>query len=335
VAGRMNPEEAAAVSAPAGFDLARAVKNSSDPGSIARGVSAVAARMNPKEAAAVSAEAASALLQAIKDADALPVKDINAISSLADGLAGLARRMNTEDAASCATVLLQIMKANASNPNGSYALQRMAVSVSALAGRLEAGEAANARRQAAAILIHSMQGNRGTHDSLTLAEGLSALAAQMDPNEGLAICTQGAAAVVQAMRFLPDFNLRGRGQFPPDGRADLMQALWTLLSPKPPPTLNFRLANVASAVSNGQPLTAFAILQPMTEVPPCRLSTQQLVDLLKMPTCVGDARRLILDQLGNRYQQHFDDPWQFVRFAREQQLDLEFTRPPQRPESAR
>jgi hypothetical protein len=38
-----------------------------------------------------------------------------------------------------------------------------------------------------------------------------------------------------------------------------------------------------------------------------------------MPACVGPVRRVILDQLGNRYGQ-------------EQGLNLDFTTPPQRPD---
>jgi hypothetical protein len=66
---------------------------------------------------------------------------------------------------------------------------------------------------------------------------------------------------------------------------------------------------------------------------PCRLSTQDLVELLKMPTCVGEVRRVILDQLGNRYGRRFATHWDFVRYAREQKLDLDFTTPPQRPDA--
>src|SRR5262249_41971642 len=62
-----------------------------------------------------------------------------------------------------------------------------------------------------------------------------------------------------------------------------------------------------------------------------RFSTQQLVDLLKQPTCIGRARRLILDQLENRYRQKFTDHWDFVRFAEKQKLGLDLTSPPRRP----
>jgi hypothetical protein len=65
---------------------------------------------------------------------------------------------------------------------------------------------------------------------------------------------------------------------------------------------------------------------------PCRLSTPELVDLLKHPLCVGQARRVVLDQLGNRYHQEFADQWAFVGFATEH-LGLVFTPPPRRPEA--
>ena len=46
---------------------------------------------------------------------------------------------------------------------------------------------------------------------------------------------------------------------------------------------------------------------------------------------VGEARRVVLDHLGNRYHRTFADVWEFVRFAKEQNLDLDFTSPPRRP----
>ena len=66
---------------------------------------------------------------------------------------------------------------------------------------------------------------------------------------------------------------------------------------------------------------------------PCRLTTQELVELLKMPTCFGQARRIVLDHLGNRYKRHFVNHWAFVRFATEQKLGLDFTTPPKRPDN--
>jgi hypothetical protein len=73
--------------------------------------------------------------------------------------------------------------------------------------------------------------------------------------------------------------------------------------------------------------------QPAAAEPfPCRLSTRDLVELLKMPTCVGKLRRIILDHLGHRYRRRFDTHWDFVRYAQEQRLGLDFTTPPKRPD---
>jgi hypothetical protein len=54
-------------------------------------------------------------------------------------------------------------------------------------------------------------------------------------------------------------------------------------------------------------------------------------ELLKMPTCFGKARRIVLDHLGNRYGRYFVNHWAFVRFATEQKLGLDFSTPPKRP----
>lgn len=65
---------------------------------------------------------------------------------------------------------------------------------------------------------------------------------------------------------------------------------------------------------------------------PCRLTTQELVELLKMPTCFGEARRVVLDHLGNIHGQRFTNHWSFVRFVREKGLNVDLTTPPKRPD---
>lgn len=52
------------------------------------------------------------------------------------------------------------------------------------------------------------------------------------------------------------------------------------------------------------------------------LTSQELVELLKMPTVFGKARVVILDNLGNRYRRKFANHWQFVRYAQEHNLDF-------------
>jgi hypothetical protein len=153
-----------------------------------------------------------------------------------------------------------------------------------------------------------------------LAEGLSAVAAGLAAED----VARAAATLVQAMKGFKD-----------------LPTLWALaqvltsVSPAETPTRSATAAAaVASLAGTGDPLASLALLIPAAEPPPCRLATQQLVELLKMPTCIGGARRVVLDQLGNRYRRTFADMWEFVRFAEEQKLGLDLTSPPRKPEPA-
>src|SRR5262249_14872757 len=87
----------------------------------------------------------------------------------------------------------------------------------------------------------------------------------------------------------------------------------------------------AIALAGNKAFAALSVLPPASEPLPCRLSTQDLVELLRMPTCFGEARKVVLKHLGNRYHRVFANHWEFVRYAKEQRLDLDFTTPPKRP----
>src|SRR6266511_4740669 len=74
-------------------------------------------------------------------------------------------------------------------------------------------------------------------------------------------------------------------------------------------------AVVTATAGTAAASNALASLTPLHEALqplPCRLSTQQLIDLLKHPLCVGQSRRIVLDQLENRYASKFADHWNFV-----------------------
>ena len=85
-----------------------------------------------------------------------------------------------------------------------------------------------------------------------------------------------------------------------------------------------------AAAGPGPEQTLAAAARILAEPYPCRLSTPELVELLKMPTCFGGSRRIVLNHLGNRYGRRFTNHWSFVRFATEQKLNLDFTTPPKR-----
>ena len=79
------------------------------------------------------------------------------------------------------------------------------------------------------------------------------------------------------------------------------------------------------------PFTTLTFLQPALEPLPPPLPAQTLVDLLKNPFCVGEARRMVLEQLSRHYQRPFADQWEFVDYVQQEKLNLDLTTPPVRP----
>jgi hypothetical protein len=312
---------------------------------LARGLSAVAARLEAKDAAAATGEAAATLAQAIKD-----TKDPRALRPLTQGLSAVAARLEAKDAAEAATTLVRAIK-DAKDP---LALDSLAGGLSAVAARLEAKDAAAATGEAAATLAQAIKDTKDPNALQQPAESLSKVGAYMEPKDA----ADAAATLVRAIKDAKDpralsalawglsvVAARLEAKDAAEAAATLVQlmkdsaalhspalGLSALLSAVAPTEIPSRTVSAASAVAfpAGEPLTALAFVLRAAE-PPCRLSTQQLVELLKMPTCIHQARHVILVQLGNRYRRHFADVWEFVRFAQEQDLGLDFTSPPKRP----
>jgi hypothetical protein len=147
-----------------------------------------------------------------------------------------------------------------------------------------------------------------------LAQGLAAVAARLEPQEAARICAQAAATLSQALAKTTNREL-ARG----------LAALAAYMEPEDAARFVAIFTQVMAQTTESS-LVGRA-LKPLGS----RMSTPQLVELLKYPTCVGSARRAILDELENRYQQKFAHHWAFVHFAEEQKLGLDFTTPPQRP----
>jgi tRNA A-37 threonylcarbamoyl transferase component Bud32 len=367
VAPCLGPGDAAATAAPAATTIVRAMKDTKNPRALqqlAQGLSAVAGLLEARGAATTAAEAATTIVRAMKDN-----KDPRALHSLAQGLSLVAPRLGPGDAATTAAGAAAALVRAMRGTKDPRTLGSLARDLSGVAGLLEAGDAATTAVEAATILVRAMKGTKdpGTWASLatlaSLAQSLSLVAPRLAPGDAATIAAEATATIVRASKgtrnhyaLLTSLSVLGAWLEARDAaeaaaivvqvmqdtdymnntpRASRPLALSALLSDDPPMKLPSRSATAASAVAfpagTGHPLTGLAFLVPATEPPPRRLSTQQLVDLLKMPTCIGEARRLILDQLGNRYRRTFSDPWEFVRFAQEQEPGLDFTSPPQRP----
>jgi tRNA A-37 threonylcarbamoyl transferase component Bud32 len=320
LAARMDARDAATTSAGAASVLLQAMQDAKDPNALsglARNQAALTARLDARGAAVMSARAASVLLQAMKD-----TKDSGTLYSLAQGLSAVAARLDAEGAAiatgQAAARLLQAMR-DTGDPG---TLTRLGQGLSAVAHYLDAKGAA----RAAAALLRAMRDTKDPNALLQLAASLRAVAARLDAKEAAAVNAQAAATLLQ---FVQDPTTQSR--IPPPALAALFSTVLPLENPIP-------FARTASAVTSlagtAHPLISLAYVVPAPEPLPCRLSTQELVELLKLPTCIGEAPRIVLDQLGNRYRRTFADPWQFIRFAQDQHLELDFTTAPQRPEPA-
>jgi hypothetical protein len=343
VSARLVPKEAAQAAAGAAAALTQAMKDTKLPyglSSLAKGLAEVSGWLEPKEAA----QAAATLTQAIKG-----TKDPVALRGLAEGLSAVSARLEPREAAAILTQAMQAMKA----ANEPYALAWLAPGLSAVSDRLEPREAA----QVAATLTRAMKDTKHPLVLRSLAQGLSAVSTRLEPREAAAVLTQamkdikdwrtlktlaeGLSAVTvrleskeaaRAAAILLSVLMRVAEQ---RSQPDLVRAFSLSLTDLPPATQRLRnvdLAIAVAATAGGDPFLPVAFVHSAAQLRPCRLSTQQLVELLKLPTCVGEGRRVVLDHLGNRYRRPFADAWEFVRFAQEQRLDLDFTSRPEHPE---
>jgi hypothetical protein len=313
VAARLDAKEAARVSAEAAATLTRAMTKTDNHyalGRLAQCLLAVAARLDAKEAARVSAEAAATLTRAMTK-----TTDPNDLRSLAQGLTAVAARLDAEDAARVSAEVAATLTRAMTIPINDITIQILARGLAAVVARLEPKDAA----RAFATLAQAVSKMNGPVNRAAALESLSAVAAALDGADT-------AAMLMQEMTQTNDYN----------ALPYLTQGLSAVLQRE---TSDRRLQRVYGASSLVGLGASTMVLAPTTALPhpaaqPSReaLPTPVLVELLKHPLCVGEARHAVLDVLGTRYGRTFADVWEFVRYAEEQKLGLDFTTPPRRPE---
>jgi hypothetical protein len=207
------------------------------------------------------------------------------------------------------------MMTRTTDPN---ALLDLAWALSSLACRLEPKEAAVLAR----TVVEAM--TKTTNALLSLAQALSSLAGQLEPKEAAAHTAKATSRLVEVMTKTTD----------PSELYSLAQALSSLAGRLEPNEAADRAVVVARTIGEEtSPLTrlsGLATLLQAAQPPPCWLSTQELVDLLKMPTCFGPVRDVVLQMLGQKCHRHFADLWQFVDYAHEHRPDLDLTTAPAR-----
>jgi hypothetical protein len=241
--------------------------------------------------------------------------------------------------------------------------RQLPLAFAAVAGRMEPGEAARVTEEAARVLAEAFEKTPSAR--LRHARGLAVLAQRLNqgealrvwrpvlqtllrgapdkdqPPEDLCALAIGIGSLASRSDDADTARLARNLAYTLCSRRDVNQSVrWRgtpgdhldeVLTAAGPSEVGPRTATVASAVglSAAMPFSALAAL-PAAEPLPCRLSIQDLVELLKMPTCWGEARKVVLKHLGNHYGRTFANHWEFVRFAQERHLDLDFTTPPRR-----
>jgi tRNA A-37 threonylcarbamoyl transferase component Bud32 len=282
---------------------------------LAQALSAVAARLDAREAAAVLVPATDLLVQAIRD-----TKDSRAKSGLGQALAAVAARRDAADVAAAADTLIRVIP----DVNEPHDLPGLVQAVKALGAHLDAHGAAAVSN----TLVQAIQHGDGPFTLAALAHCLPAVTARLDAREAAAAATAAAGRLAQAIGQAESDQARRElaaalvAVLTQDAQSNRRQARAKLPDPGLPPD--------ETKLLFGPPADPSATREPLPPLP-SPLPVQDLVDLLKHPFCVGEACRLVLEQLGRHYDRGFADVWEFVDFARQRGLSLDFTIPPQRP----
>jgi tRNA 2-selenouridine synthase SelU len=305
VAARLEPEKAAEIAA----TLTQTMTKTTEPEALrqlSQGLAAVAARLEAKKAAQLCGQVATTLTLYMSRTTDLP-----ALGSLAEGLVAVAARLEPEKAAEMAATLTQTMSRIAEPPT----LVSLAQGLAVVAARLDPKEAAQVCGQVATILTQAMTSPTVYVLGTSPAQGLEAVAARLGPKEAAEI----AATLTQTMSKNPKSMALHQ-------LAQGLEAVAARLEPKEAAAAAATLTQTMSQTTDPNALESLP--QALSALFARELPAQALVDLLKHPCCVGEARRLVLEALARHYQRPFADQWDFADFVHQQKLGLDLTTPP-------
>jgi hypothetical protein len=320
-AALLNPADAARFCSEAVQVLTRALERESGEGErylIADGLEELGTHLQPREAARL-------LLQLLeKEPTSAPR------GALARGLGQAIGRLDSAGAAACgeaARVLAGVLP----KEKDAWARARLAEAIAAVFRRLDQDDAVQIFTPAVLTILTATEEASAGDERPFLESGAAKLIQFLDSEAAtshsrrlsLLLCSHATANAAGST-----INVVSS-----ERSYDRSENLDAFLGNASRPELCRRTIAQATAVGLAacSPFAALSALPGASEPLPCRLSTQDLVDLLKMPTCFADARQVVLKHLGNRYGRTFANHWEFVRFAKEQHLDLDFTTPPKRP----
>jgi hypothetical protein len=274
-------------------------------GQLAEGIAAVADRMGRAEAASAAKVMTKALVLE-RELDGVARKP------LAKGIAAVAGRMAPAEAEKALTAALD---------RESDATVRLALTdgIVAVACRMRPVEATG-------MLVVALEWEEGADERHRIVTGLGSVIGRKDEIHAMRRCTLATRALLKHREIIELYETRTLDDLVVLRQSRALSRELTLL-----------LASVRAV--DADRLSALLADTGRVRVHPsewpfpfgCRLTTQDLVDLLKMPTCIGASRRVVLGHLGNIHGRRFANHWEFVRFAREKGLKVDLTSPPKRP----
>jgi hypothetical protein len=339
VAARIGPAKGTRMLLPSVKHFTEALKhakNSDGRLQLAAGLARLAEPMEPVQAASI-------LLAAIeKETDA------GARQQLLQGLCSVAKGMSPAESSRVLNKAMQDFIQSFRKGPAQFTFLDLKTAIDLLAERMNAEDAANVSARTAQAISEAREkqsdgllpswGMRGRTDPLP---ELVSLAGRMNADEANRTCKGVIRTYLKKSEPTNHAVATALAQLDSACAQDLARELALLLSSlNEVPVSNLDLVltdyNRSAPIPRNQfPFGAFGGTMspnPPEKRHPCRLATQELVELLKMPTCFGAARRVVLDHLANRYGRPFVNHWAFVRYANEHRLELDFTTPPKRPD---
>ncbi len=299
VVDRLEPAQAARICSQALRVLTSALVNETNINrstSLASAVSTIARHLEP-------IQAARTLVAALERAKVAEV-----CYRLAVDLSMIAGRMNKAQAAQTSGQAARQLTARLEREEDLNSLHRLAQALIAVASRMEPIES---KRVCSSVVRQALRAQFGApldpDDRNKLSGIVSMLLSQQD-GETVQACIRGFTSLIFAEADVNNLGIVGMMN-----GLTIDDSLATLVSEVSPAKIACREPIVA--ISSVQRSACFSVpsaivaavclaAQPFA----CRLTTQELVELLKMPTCFGPARRVVLDHLGNRYGHGVQEP---------------------------
>jgi serine/threonine protein kinase len=264
------------------------------------------------EHAELTGEAATALVEVM-----VRTTDPFDLRVLAEAVAAVAGRLGPEQAReACGAAADRLLSAIATTPPPGRA--GLAKAVAAVAGRLDAQQA----REGAGRLLTAMGQAQNLIALDSLGFAVAAVAGRLDDQQAREACGAAADRLLTAMttarvRFQAELNV-----------SEAVAALSVRLGPQRAQQGAGRMLNAVALTTDKRFREHWGrILTSVAE----RLDRDQLIDLLKQPTCVGAANEIVLRQLSERMKQPFATTWDLVAYLEKNEPGIDLPAPPRRP----